>query len=320
MWLTRLALRNPVLILMMSLMTLALGWVALTRLPVDLFPDIDIPQIRWPPSTRAPVRRDVEKSITVPIERAVSAAPGRRPGGEHLAAGLLGGHGLVPVRRQPRQRPVRGPAAGGADPEHAAPGDRPALHRQVRRLQHPGGLRLDERRGARRAGALRPRLQRGGAPARAHQGRGQRPHRRRQGPRDPGAPRERRAALPRPHRARRGEHRPRLQPAPPQRHAAGRGPGLQRLLQHPDRVGPAAARRGGPARRTRGRQRPGGAGAHLRRGPGRRRHRRPDRDRAGERSARRLLPGPEAARRQHRGRGRPAPQDPSRACAASPPT
>jgi multidrug efflux pump subunit AcrB len=76
MWLTRLALRNPVLILMMSLAVLALGWVSLTRLAVDLFPPIDIPQIRVATFYPGAGPVDVEKSITVPIERAVSAAPG----------------------------------------------------------------------------------------------------------------------------------------------------------------------------------------------------------------------------------------------------
>src|SRR5512137_578249 len=76
MWLTRLALRNPIFILMMSLMALALGWVALTRLPVDLFPNIDIPQIRVATFYTGAGPADVEKTITVPIERAVSAAPG----------------------------------------------------------------------------------------------------------------------------------------------------------------------------------------------------------------------------------------------------
>ena len=46
MWLTRLALRNPILILMLSLMVIALGAVAVDRLSVDLFPTIDIPVIR----------------------------------------------------------------------------------------------------------------------------------------------------------------------------------------------------------------------------------------------------------------------------------
>src|ERR1700704_1818226 len=76
MWLTRLALRNPVLILMMSLMALALGVVSLDRLAVDLFPDINIPLIRVATFYTGAGPGDIEKSITVPIERAVSASPG----------------------------------------------------------------------------------------------------------------------------------------------------------------------------------------------------------------------------------------------------
>lgn len=76
MWLTRLALRNPVLILMMSLMTVVLGWVSLQRLSVDLFPNIDIPNVRVATFYTGAGPIDVEKSITQPIERAVSAAPG----------------------------------------------------------------------------------------------------------------------------------------------------------------------------------------------------------------------------------------------------
>ncbi len=76
MWLTRLALRNPVFILMMSLAALALGWVSLTRLAVDLFPNIDIPIIQVATFYPGAGPVDVEKSITVPIERAVAASPG----------------------------------------------------------------------------------------------------------------------------------------------------------------------------------------------------------------------------------------------------
>ncbi len=76
MWLTRLALRNPVLILMMSLMTIVLGWVSLSRLPVDLFPSIDVPNVRVAVFYSGAGPEDVEKSITMPIERAVAAAPG----------------------------------------------------------------------------------------------------------------------------------------------------------------------------------------------------------------------------------------------------
>ncbi|OFX22529.1 MAG: acriflavin resistance protein [Anaeromyxobacter sp. RBG_16_69_14] len=76
MWLTRLALRNPVFILMMSLMVVVLGWVSLRRLSVDLFPAIDIPVVRVATFYTGAGPIDIEKSITVPVERAVSASPG----------------------------------------------------------------------------------------------------------------------------------------------------------------------------------------------------------------------------------------------------
>src|SRR6185295_4408441 len=76
MWLTRLALRNPVLILMLSLMTIVLGWVSVNRLAVDLFPDITIPVIRVATFYNGAGPADIEKSITQPIERAVGASPG----------------------------------------------------------------------------------------------------------------------------------------------------------------------------------------------------------------------------------------------------
>src|SRR5262245_57495981 len=76
MWLTRLALRNPVFILMMSLMTVVLGFVALRRLSVDLFPEINVPVIRVATFYTGAGPSDIEKSITEPIERAVGASPG----------------------------------------------------------------------------------------------------------------------------------------------------------------------------------------------------------------------------------------------------
>jgi hydrophobe/amphiphile efflux-1 (HAE1) family protein len=76
MWLTRLALRNPILILMLSLMLIVLGGVSLQRLSVDLFPDITIPTIQVATFYTGAGPADIEKSITEPIERAVAAAPG----------------------------------------------------------------------------------------------------------------------------------------------------------------------------------------------------------------------------------------------------
>src|SRR5216683_2050330 len=76
MWLTRLALRNPVFILMMTIMVLVLGFVSLRRLSVDLFPDITIPVIRVATFYTGAGPIDIEKTITQPIERVVAASPG----------------------------------------------------------------------------------------------------------------------------------------------------------------------------------------------------------------------------------------------------
>src|SRR5262245_3184932 len=76
MWLTRLALRNPVFILMMSLMTVVLGFVSVRRLSVDLFAEINVPVIRVSTFHTGAGPADIEKTITEPIERAVSASPG----------------------------------------------------------------------------------------------------------------------------------------------------------------------------------------------------------------------------------------------------
>src|SRR4051812_22887008 len=76
MWLTRLALRNPVFILMLSLMTVVLGFVSVRRLSVDLFPDINLPLVRVATFYPGAGPADIEKTITEPMERAVSSAPG----------------------------------------------------------------------------------------------------------------------------------------------------------------------------------------------------------------------------------------------------
>jgi CzcA family heavy metal efflux pump len=76
MWLTRLALRNPILILMVSLGALVLGWTSLSRLPVDLFPAITPPLVQVATFYQGASPVDIEKTITYPIEKAVSSVSG----------------------------------------------------------------------------------------------------------------------------------------------------------------------------------------------------------------------------------------------------
>src|SRR3989442_1468530 len=73
MWMTFLALRNSVAILMASLGIAILGFVALGRLPIDLFPNINLPIINIGTIYTGAGVLDIEKTVTYPIEKAVSA-------------------------------------------------------------------------------------------------------------------------------------------------------------------------------------------------------------------------------------------------------
>src|SRR5947209_7497640 len=70
---TLLALRNSIAILMASLGVAILGLVALDRLPVDLFPNINLPIINVGTIYTGAGVLDIEKTVTYPIEKAVSA-------------------------------------------------------------------------------------------------------------------------------------------------------------------------------------------------------------------------------------------------------
>lgn len=73
MWLTLLAFRNSIAILMLSLAITVLGIVSLRRLPVDVFPSINLPIVQVGTIYRGAGVKDMEKSITYPIEKAVSS-------------------------------------------------------------------------------------------------------------------------------------------------------------------------------------------------------------------------------------------------------
>jgi hydrophobe/amphiphile efflux-1 (HAE1) family protein len=73
MWMTYLALRNAIAILMAALGIAILGLVALGRLPIDLFPNINLPIINIGTVYTGAGVLDIEKTVTYPIEKAVSA-------------------------------------------------------------------------------------------------------------------------------------------------------------------------------------------------------------------------------------------------------
>ncbi len=73
MWLTRLALKYPISTLMGSIAVFVLGLVSFLQLPIDMLPSIQIPVISVITFYNGAAPADMEQSVTVPLERAVSS-------------------------------------------------------------------------------------------------------------------------------------------------------------------------------------------------------------------------------------------------------
>ena len=73
MWLTRLALKYPITTLMASIAIFVLGVVSLSQLPIDMLPNRQIPVVSVVTYNSGAGPSDMEQTVTVPIERAVSS-------------------------------------------------------------------------------------------------------------------------------------------------------------------------------------------------------------------------------------------------------
>ena len=73
MWLTLAAMRNAIAVLMASLAIVLLGATSLGRMPIDLFPNLNYPSLRVGTIYKGASAQDIERSVTYPIEKAVSA-------------------------------------------------------------------------------------------------------------------------------------------------------------------------------------------------------------------------------------------------------
>jgi len=72
----RLAIQRPVTMFMISAVITLLGFVSLTRLPVDLMPEFEQPTLTVRTSYPGVGPLAIEELITRPMEQAVSAVPG----------------------------------------------------------------------------------------------------------------------------------------------------------------------------------------------------------------------------------------------------
>lgn len=74
--LTEKSLKNPAAVIVVAAMALVLGVVMLTRLPVQLFPEIDRPQLAVQTFWRAASPTEIESEIVEPIEEVMMGMPG----------------------------------------------------------------------------------------------------------------------------------------------------------------------------------------------------------------------------------------------------
>ena len=93
MWLTLLALRNRIGILMLSLAMVILGGTTAQRLPIDLFPQIQVPVAFVGVIYKGAPPLDIEQSVVYPIEKAVSSASNV----EHVESFAKQGIGAVQI-------------------------------------------------------------------------------------------------------------------------------------------------------------------------------------------------------------------------------
>ena len=99
MWLVRIALQRPYTFVVMSLLIVILGGITLARIPVDIFPDIDIPVITvvWNYGGLSP--EEMEKRIVTNYERILTTTVSDI---EHIESQSLTGIAVVKIFLQPK--------------------------------------------------------------------------------------------------------------------------------------------------------------------------------------------------------------------------
>ena len=74
--LTRLAVRNPIGVLMVCMAVIVLAAIAGQRIPIDMFPSLNVPAIRIDTQYPGASPEEVERTITYPLEQAISRVAG----------------------------------------------------------------------------------------------------------------------------------------------------------------------------------------------------------------------------------------------------
>lgn len=101
MWLVNAALRNPYAVYVGMLLVLVLGIVSYQRTPTDILPQIKVPVVVVFASYRGMPAPDMEKSVTAPLERALTRCDHL----DHIESRSLLGIGIIKVYFRPQVDP-----------------------------------------------------------------------------------------------------------------------------------------------------------------------------------------------------------------------
>jgi multidrug efflux pump subunit AcrB len=92
MWIVRLALRRPYTFVVMSMLIVLLGVVAITRMPTDIFPEIDIPVVSVVWAYQGISSEEMSEVITIRSERGITTTVNDV---EHMESQSLPGLGII---------------------------------------------------------------------------------------------------------------------------------------------------------------------------------------------------------------------------------
>src|ERR1019366_10323152 len=117
---SRFSIRNPYFIIVLCLALMVIGVTSIKRMPVDLFPAINLPEVVVATFYSGMPPEDIDTDITNPLERFFTMASGR--------AATIFPHGAILRGRQPFD-----PQSGGLEKHSAArPQTHPTHHARFR--------------------------------------------------------------------------------------------------------------------------------------------------------------------------------------------
>src|SRR5579859_2781485 len=94
---SRFSIRNPYLIIVICLVLTLIGITSLVRMPVDLFPTINLPEVVVATFYSGMPPQDIETDITDPLERFFTLASGI----DHIESRSMLGVSIIKVFFQP---------------------------------------------------------------------------------------------------------------------------------------------------------------------------------------------------------------------------